>query len=179
MFEFDYQLTKEDYVEFNQYHYKNSKSFMKDIMLLRVLFPILLLLFPVLMGKKLDMIYISIFVLISTVWIIFLPKYLWKAINKKIIKMVEENKNGDLFTLKHTTINESGVYWKSEYSEGHYNWNSVIKINETDQFIYIYVSSVQAVVISKQLSSNGIDIMKLLEFCKSMVNRNNGREVKG
>lgn len=168
MFEFDSKMTKEDYIEFNEFHSKNSKTIMKSFILGRFIGPILFMFFTVVTGNLGNTIHMSVFIILSVLWFIFSPKYMWYIMNKRINKLIKENKEGDLFNLKHIVIDESGIHLKSESSSSTYNWSSVIKICDTEKAVYIYVSSIQAVVIPKQLVGEQINVEELVRYCCSM-----------
>ncbi len=166
MFEFDSKMTKEDYIEFNMFHYENSKTIMKSILLERVVGPIIFMLFTVVTGKLDDIIYMTVFITLSVLWFAFLPKYMWYIMKKRTNKLIEENKEGDLFSEKHIIIDDLGIHYESKSSSGTYNWNSVIKVCDTEKALYIYVSSIQAVVIPKRLVADQINVEELIRYCR-------------
>lgn len=173
MFELNYQMTKEDYIEFNEFHSKNSKTVMRSINFTRMLVPILIFFFLFISGNIKDLVMISIFSIYSVLWFIFSSKIILYSIRKKVLKMVEEDNQGDLFTLKKITIDNSRIHWQSENSAGNYNWSTVVKVCETNKAVYIYVSSIQALVIPKRLSSQMIDMKELVDYCREKINYNN------
>ena len=168
MFEFDSKMTKDDYIEFNKYHFENSKSVMKSFLLGRVMGPITFMLSIVAIGEIDNIIYMTVFFILSVAWFIYTPKYMWYTMKKKIIKLIEENKEGDLFGGKHIIIDDLGIHHESEISSGTYNWSCVIKVCDIEKAIYIYVSSIQAVVIPKQFVTDQINVDELVKYCRSM-----------
>ncbi len=162
MFEFEYQLSVDDYVEFNIYHTKNSKTVKNRILFIQILVPIVLMLISIIYyGNLLG---ISISFITSVLYFIFIPQRHLMILRKMINKMVNEGDKGDIFELKKYKIDDTGIFWTSSTSEGKYNWSGVVKMCDLEEFIYLYFNPVQALIIPKRIIG---DDSQFVEFCRT------------
>ncbi|WP_105615384.1 hypothetical protein [Vallitalea okinawensis] len=76
-----FKLTEQDFIDFNSYHMKTSKTLKRSILLLRLIGPIVFLIgiYPVYKITKIPLWYWSIiFSVTSILWFIFYPKIIEK-----------------------------------------------------------------------------------------------------
>ncbi len=162
MFEFEYKIAMDDYVEFNMYHSKNSRTFKNSMLVITLLGPAIFITFALVYFG--DLLGVSIFLVASIIWIAFIRKYMWATSRRRIIKFINEGDTSEIFELKKLIVNDDGVLWSSKTSEGKYNWNAIIKICDLEEHIYLYVSSIQAIIIPKNvIDENG----EFIEYCKA------------
>lgn len=144
----EYDLTKQDYIDFNISHMKNSKAMKKSMLLQRFLIPVVYLILPVFLKNVTRMplwYWYSVFIIFSLIWIICYPKMIEKSLIKKASKLIDEGKATGIVGHHCLTYTNEGIVDKTEFSETKYN--SYERVVEADNLILIYVSSVMAYII--------------------------------
>lgn len=142
-------MSEEDYIEYNIFHMNHSKSFKKANFALKFVFPVGFTLLILLSHRALNSVFWIILIIGTVMTFIGLPKLIELSLKKRVRAMLHDGKNGDLFTEKEYVFDESGIKVESTNASNYYNWNSVTKFVESDQTFYIYVSSIQAIIIPK------------------------------
>lgn len=155
--EIKFKLREEDYINFNIDHAKKSASLKKNLMLQRVMGPIIFLAFPFLIKKQTEIpmwYWITIFSITSIVWFVFYPRYFNWRMKKSVRKMLKEGSNKNLFSERKIKILETGILETTSIGETNLKWDQIDKIEETDDYIYIYISSISAHIIPKRIFKN-------------------------
>lgn len=148
--EIEYELTKEDFLDFNLNHAHNSKTVKKSLFYQRYVVAIIFLIIPVILSKTLKIPVRSIlpsFLIAFVIWIIFYPKYFWWQINKNVARTLSESEDNKFAASYSLIIDEEGMVSKGENAETVRNWECVQKIEKTDKNILIYTSPVEAIII--------------------------------
>jgi hypothetical protein len=73
---------------------------------------------------------------------------------RKIEKFIVDPNNANLLAKTELVISDNGILNRDEYSEVSYNWNAIIRKAETKDYIYLFLNSIQAIVIPKKLLGN-------------------------
>lgn len=151
--EINYTLSQDDYINFNIYHGKNSKSIKRNLNLQRFATPLLFFVFAFIANLKSDIplwYWLVIFSVIYVIWTIFYPKYYFYTVKKGVSKMINEGKNEDLIGNKTLKLRDDHILSISDNSESKVKWNTVERYVETDRYIFIYISAVSAYIIPKE-----------------------------
>lgn len=158
MFKFTNKISEEDFVEFNIFHMNNSKTMNGTKLGINLLFPMMFFLFGLVSGKELDLLFWIIMLVGSIFLFLMIPKIMNSSLRKRLKKMMLEGDNGDMFAEKEYIIDELGIKMNSANSSGFYNWNSVIKVDEDEKNMYLFVSTVQALIIPKMIIKGQVNI---------------------
>lgn len=151
---FEYELSKQDYIDFNIYHMKNSDTLKRSLHLQQYLLPIFYLIMPFILAGITDIplvIWLTTFVIVAVLWVIFYPKYFMSSTIKRISKLVDEGKNKDMLGKHCIIVDEDGIVEKTENGESRTKWNGVEKVTETEKYVFIYISSIMAYIIPKSV----------------------------
>lgn len=149
----EYDLSKEDYVEFQLYHFKKSKD--NKIMVFRrsIIHPswifLLLLIFYALSGLPVIISFISI-IPFYTLSILLYPKYYLHKLRANLCKAYL--KSSDSYCKNEVIISEGNLYCKDELCE--VKWLSFKTIEETTNLILIYLNITSAIIIPKRAFLN-------------------------
>lgn len=146
----NYDLTKEDYIDFNMHHGLRSKTVKKSIFLQQYIIPIVYLIVPFFLEdfKSPKFKYcMGVFIVIAIMWIVFYKKYLNSYMKKRIIKMMDEGDTLKNCGNKVMIISEEGIEDIGEHDQSKLKWDGVYKIEESDKHIFIYTNSMSAYVI--------------------------------
>ena len=153
----NYNLTEEDYINFNMFHIKNSKTGRRSLNIQRLLTPIFFLAFAFMLSIVSDMPLrplFTVFLLISIIWILFYPKYFYRLIRKNTKKMIKEGKNDGLLGDRCLTMTAAGFVDKSSNGETKGTWSSITSFKEDNENFYLYNSSVSAYILPKREVTN-------------------------
>ena len=98
-----YNLTENDYINYNIEHIKNSKSIRKSMIINRYITPLIFLVVPFFLYDMETLefkIYMFIFICLFIVWISFFDKYVYAINRKRLKKVINESNNDDLYGEK-------------------------------------------------------------------------------
>jgi len=151
---FEYELTRQDYIDFNVYHLKNSSTFKRSLFINRYLTALLLLIAPIVLAR---VTYIPLrhllaaFAVIAALWVILYPRYCMSAVVKRISEMVDEGKNRDILGKHCLTIDEEGITERSENGDSRISWAGVERMRESERHFFIYIGSAMAYILPKSI----------------------------
>lgn len=165
-----YELTKEDYISFNMHHLNNSKTGKQALLKQRFIVPMVYIFIPFILARITSislLFWLLPFLILIVLWIAFYPRYFRSYTRKNIIKMLDEGKNEAMFGTVSLELKELGMVEDSKLGESKINWSSVEKIDETKDYIYIYISSINAIVIPMRTFSSIKEKNEFLSLIKS------------
>lgn len=169
---FDYTLTKQDYIDFNIFHMTYSDSMRRSIFVQRFILPIGFASLPFLLASF-TMIpswyWLIVCVSMSLIWIAFYPKYLKQSVSKRISKMLNEGENeGKGILGKHSfSLSEDGIVDISEHSELRTKLSAIENAVESKDHVFIYISAVSAFIIPNgvfESEAHKQDLLKMLRI---------------
>ncbi len=152
-----YDLTKEDYIAFNMHHIKSSKTVKKTLFIQQYVLAIIYLIIPFILaditGESL-MFWLIPFIIIFILWIAFYPRYFKGYMKKNIIKMLSEGKNENIFGPVSLILEETGVREVTRAGESKANWSSIERVEENQDYIFMYTSAVAAAIVPLRAFTN-------------------------
>jgi hypothetical protein len=163
--EINYNLAVEDYIKFNLFHIKNSKTAIRTLNIQRFLTPIIFIILSYVLTKVGTTHFLSLFItffLISIMWIIFYPKFFYSFVTRKTKKMIKKSKNDSLIGKHHMIISEKGITDSTYFGESRISWFDIKSLKEDNYYFYLYNSSVSAYIIPKRDLNNINEIRKYL-----------------
>ncbi|MBM9548749.1 YcxB family protein [Leptospira sp. 201903074] len=156
--EIEYSLTEEDILNFNLFHSDHSPTTKKNMLIGRLLLPIILITFIFLLGfpRNLDFnIGIGvIFFPIILIWFLFYPKYFHYCIKKNVKKLLAEDLNTGMIGFQKLLINENEFIQITDFSKIQRFERFITKVEENDKYIFLYLSSITAMIIPKSVIWN-------------------------
>jgi hypothetical protein len=160
-----YQLTEEDYINFNLFHMKNSETIMKSVRNQRIFTPVFYLLFSVVFSFLLDIPFLvsfTPFFILSVLWVLFYPKYLFGRAIRHTKKLVKEGRNESILGEHHMVLNDEGIVDKTSKGETKVTWSGINELKENDQYIYLYNSALSSYILPKREFENVEEIRQYL-----------------
>ena len=164
--EIEFELLEEDYVNFNIEHANSSVSVKRSLILQRTLGPFVFLIATLALVKfsEIPMWYwITVFSIMSVIWLVFYPNYFNWEMGRNIKKMLKEGNNKNLLQKRKLFLTDEAIIETSTASETKTPWSDVNKVEETGEYIYIYNSSISAYIIPKRVLGNQNKINTFLE----------------
>jgi len=89
-------------------------------------------------------------------WVPFIYFYMSWAYRNSVLKYYALGNNVNLLGEQTITINDCGISGKSAEASSSVTWKGLGRIEETNKYIYIFVSSLQAFIIPKQQLTNEV-----------------------
>ena len=151
--EIRYNLTEEDYLNFNMFHVKNSKAVKRTLNMQRFLTPIIFIIASFVFSKVGGMSFLGVFItflVVSILWIIFYPKYFYSYVIRNTKKIIKEGKNDGLIGEHHMILSEEGIIDATSNGETRVSWFGIQTLSEDKHNIYLYNSSVSAYILPKR-----------------------------
>lgn len=148
----NYELTKQDYIDFNMHHIATSPTMKRALFIQRFILPILFLVLPIFLIQITDIplwYWFSVLGTASVLWIVLYPKSVNRSVAKRISKMISEGSATGIVGTHCLSLTEQGIVDKTEYSETRYH--VIERIEESEKHIFIYVSAVMAYIIPKRV----------------------------
>jgi hypothetical protein len=170
MYEFKMKMTEKDISDYNIFHAENSKSMRKTMFFLKFMFPILAILLGFVLFDYSGPIFWILVLIGSVIDCIYSPKLMRWSTRRKVKLMLRDDKNGDLFLEKTVSFNTEGISLETINTSVNYNWESIVKFMESDNSYYIYVSSIQAIILPKRCIGSESDINDLRTYLNSNIN---------
>ena len=127
--EIRYSLTEEDYLNFNMFHIKNSKTAKRALNMQRFLTPILFIVASFVLSKVGNISFLGLFIaflIVSILWIIFYPRYFYSYVIRNTKKMIKEGKNDGLLGEHCMIFSEEGIVDSTTTSETKVTWSGII-----------------------------------------------------
>lgn len=155
--ELEFQLTEEDYVNFNMDHAKKSETMKKSILIQRILGPIIFMVAPFVITRFSDIplwYWLIVFIILSFIWFFYYPNYAEWEIKRRVKKMFTEGNNENLFNVRKLIVDGERLSEISAIGESKVSWDKVISLDESEDYLYIYLSSVSAHIIPKRVFKN-------------------------
>ncbi|NMA96108.1 MAG: YcxB family protein [Clostridiales bacterium] len=148
--EIKYQLTKDDYIDFNLYHMEHSASFKRSIFIQRYIVSLIFLIMPFALKSSTDIpfwYWLTICSIVYLVWVIFYNRYMRWNTARRLSKMVDEGKNKDMLGERSLKVFEEGIMQTNELNESKVAWKSIERIAESKSHIFIYTSAVSSYIV--------------------------------
>lgn len=149
--EINFEITEEDYIEFNLYHIENSPSQKRTYNILRYILPIVFSI-PIYaagtaLWKQPKIYWIIVSLLFIIIWSVTYPKQHKKLIKKETRKLIDEGDNSSIFGKKTMVIEEDNIKVIGEFITETISRKSIQNIKIYDDMIAIYLSAFTAQII--------------------------------
>jgi hypothetical protein len=169
------KLTEQDVIDFNLHHLKTSPTLKKSILIQRLIGPICFTLF-IGIGYRVSTLPLwylsSMFIIASILWYKFYPKRIEKKFKKQVNKIIEEGTNKDIFAESTIIIDEEKIVKSSEYTDNTIKWDAIEKIDICDKHIFIYNSSISAIIIPLSIFNSQDEQNEFINKTKNYYNNN-------
>lgn len=161
----DFELTMQDYIDFN-FNYMDTSKSMKHMKLIQYILLTLLflatMLHDIIVKRRSIWFSVCIYTVLIILWVKFNDKIIKKLMKPIIVKAVKEGKKTNVLGNHNLTLDEDGIVYRTEFSETKYK--RIEKIVETDNHIFVYVNTVTACIIPKRVFINIEDKDKFLNM---------------
>lgn len=169
---FEFNVNDDDYLKFNLYCMQSLPQWKTNILKYRLCLPLIYIAICIMLivgdcNSELLTICGILCSIVSIIWIIAAPKIYYNVIKKTILKQL--NSDQTLYSKQGTIIlDDNQISCHTERTDLSHNYSSIEKIVLSDNDIYIFTSSVTAIILSKDTLSH-IDRDQLNEFLKTKI----------
>ncbi|PUB09925.1 hypothetical protein [Paenisporosarcina sp. OV554] len=139
--EIEYNITEEDYIKFNLYHIKHSKTGVQALRFQRYLPPASIIAMSLLMTIIFDsslIVMLTMSLLMSIPWLIFFPEYFKNSVKQNVKKMLREGDNNGMIGSQHLIMKKEGIIVISQFGETKVSWADLKTIKKM-KTIYIFM----------------------------------------
>jgi hypothetical protein len=157
-----YEFTREDYIEYNLFINDRRKPYRRTHLVLLgglLLYALLLLVTGSFQDNH---ILIAVFAAVAGV-IAFFPVILRRSIRGNARRLVADGVNRYLFGRKRLTVDADGLTETGEYSELRLRWEIVENVMRSDAHIYLFLSSIQAIIVPRRAFATDTDFAGFFE----------------
>ena len=153
-----YKLTKEDYVNFYTYvmwdagylRKKRAKNILKQLAIVSVFIGVL---YFSGVFRYLSSITLTIILLMFATSVI--PLFTGRSsANKEAVQIADDPDNHAIFADTKLLSGDDGVHIKTSDAETKYTWKAIIKKTETDAYYFLFINTIQAIIIPKRVFGN-------------------------
>jgi hypothetical protein len=156
---YKYEFTKGDYS--NYYNYiqfetpsakKKWKNYYRNTIISFIVVSVILFSegFFDFANKGSGAIFFAIIILIALIQVL-MAKYRYK---KQVTQIVANPENSNLFRIVELSFSNEGIFMEDETMNCNYKWNSIIRKNENNSYYFLFISSLQAIIIPKRIFKN-------------------------
>ena len=150
----NFEITKDDYINFNLHHLENSKSQRNTFNILRYAVPIMFSIPIYFIGTGIfnqpSIYWIIIAVVFSISWILTYPKKYKKLVAKETDKIISEGDNSSIFGSKSLEIIDGTIIVKGDFISETISLESIKDIKVYEDMILIYISGFVAHIIPRR-----------------------------
>jgi hypothetical protein len=169
MYTFNAKISEEDFIDYNMFHIKHSKVVKRTKIGLSFVFPVGFTILGLLIDRPLSTSFWIILAIGTVGTYLWIPRLMDKTTQKRIRKMLNEGKNGELFDERTYAFDDQGIKVTSENSSNSYKWQSITRIAENETTFYLYVSSLQAILVPKRFLETQEQVDAFRTYIESFV----------
>ena len=149
----EFERTIQDVIDFNLFHMAHSPSIKRQLLLMQVLTGLLVIPLPFgivyLVYHSMNAVIVVFSILAGVLVFVLYPQVARKSTINRIKKMLSEGNNNALLGRQVVSLSPEGIFVKNQTAESKINWSTVDKVTENDKHVYLYTSSINALVIPK------------------------------
>jgi len=165
MLSFKFNLTEEEYFEYNYYttwaasHKKAYRiRYYVRVFALYIIIAGLYIFTNHSHRIEIDLI---IFSIIGIVYFLLVPMLIKKSIRQRTKQIIAEPENQHVLNESEIILTESGILDQDNISQSRYDWDAIVKKSETLKCYYLYTNSYHAIVIPKRVIKNNNEKIEL------------------
>ncbi|MFZ3589673.1 YcxB family protein [Bacillus sp. DJP31] len=169
-----YEILEEDYVAFNLHHARHSETIKRSLKIQRLIGPLLFIVMPFLFARDdqlLFMIMLGMMTLLGFTWFFLFPIFMNKSIERTTRRMIKEGKNSNILGKREMTLTSEGIFDEGETNSTKSQWSTIEKFMDTDDYFFIYNSSVSAYIVPKRTFTKEEDRAEFVKFIEQSINK--------
>ncbi len=169
VFKFTFELTQQDYLDFNMFWVKTSKYVQKQIRTFRILFALLpfLVLFLSLDTDRMDVFIITLvfFSIISILLFVYLPA-LHRAFTLMGLKRMLAGQRNNNLGERTVRFEENRILHKTAYEDISMSYEKIIDLQQSDGAVYLFTAPAIALIIPFRVFSTEEERQSFIDYLK-------------
>ncbi|MBM3934707.1 MAG: YcxB family protein [SAR202 cluster bacterium] len=173
----DYEVTTDDFVKFSLYHYKNSPTYQRQILMGRLLnafvfvavvMGIGLAISPLLdLGWGIALVAWGVPAVLGAIaaFLVF-PRLSDQKLRKLLPKLMDEGKNDGVTGKQCINVTPEAIINRPSIGDHRVPWMSVERLVQTSDHVLIYVGSMSAAIIRLNFFATDEDLLAFIETIK-------------
>ncbi|MCG6168814.1 YcxB family protein [Leptospira sp. FAT2] len=153
-----FPLNEQDIINFNVYHFRNSKFTQRRLLLLRWLIPIwAIAVFFFLNREHLDLISIlwnSPLFAIGILWFLFADKIYYWRLKNNVKNLLKEGRNNGMIGVQNLELTDDAILTENDSGSFRYSLEKIHRCEEGDGYLFLYVTSLSALIIPTNVFQN-------------------------
>jgi hypothetical protein len=147
-----YQLELEDWIEFQKNYLLQSRKFSRTRKINTALLPAVFLIFILadLSRGEFNLFTFITYLIISVFWVLFMWNFMLNRSLENMRRMLREGDNSAVLGPQEISLSAEGLVIRNSESETRMSWKTVKKLSQTDQYYFLYISSISAVILPKR-----------------------------
>lgn len=170
VFKFTFELTEQDYLDFNMFWVKTSKYVRKQIRIFRILFALLpfLVLFLNLDTERMDVFIITLvfFGVISILFFVYLPA-LHRAFTLMGLKRMLSGQRNNNLGERTVMFEGNRMLHKTAYEDISMSYEKIVDLQQSDGAVYLFTAPAIALIIPFRVFATEEDKQRFIDFLKS------------
>ena len=151
MLKIEYELFKEDYLEYHLYSSSKSQLHRKRLNRSRIIYPVIFMVFGAYLSiMDQNSIGIATFGGLAVLWYVFFPKYAQWHYVRYLRKYIEENYSNRINVPVQMVLQEQSIYIKDTVSESTVNGSELKQLIETKDCFIIKLSTAVVLLVPKR-----------------------------
>lgn len=169
----EYNMIKDDYIAFNMHYIETSPTIKRTLLIQQYGVALVFLIIPYfysrIVGTPMLLSYI-VYGAIFLAWILYYPKYFMSITKKRTIKMIDEGDNSSIYGMQRITLTDAGIEQESNTGESRTSWSGIERIDETKEYIYIYIGTMNAYLVPNRAFEDDKQREEFLRILKEKTN---------
>jgi len=145
---FTFELS--DWMAFQKYYLFNSRQYKNTRLLVASMMPMVssaFLMYDYFSKGRLDAGLCALFIVLSAAWIVFYPKRYENSCIKKIVKILNDDRQSSILGMHELDLSEDGIIHKEPESLQQISWKGITRAVKTDDYYFLFTTSISAIVI--------------------------------
>ncbi|NEQ48708.1 MAG: YcxB family protein [Leptolyngbya sp. SIO3F4] len=151
-----FELTVDDFLEERRIFMTTSGFYRMLFLFVKLLVPGIAILYFVSLSLVKSTahlwIYGIIFLTISLLWVL-LSTRLVRSLVLVLLKYLLKSRASDMFGSREVEINEHEICVRRPHAESIFQWESIQRVTETDEYYFLYVHALAALIIPKRFDN--------------------------
>lgn len=146
----EYNLIEDDYIAFNMHHIDTSPTIRRTLLMQQYGVALVFLIIPYFFSRITEIPMLLSYIVYGAIflaWILYYPKYFISVTKRRIIKMINEGDNSSIYGMQSITLTDTGIEQESHTGESRTAWHAIERIDETEEYIYIYIGTMNAYLV--------------------------------
>lgn len=153
--EINYNITEEDYVNFNIYHNQNSKFMKRTILTMIIMIPVIFILLDYIRLKRITPVSVVISLILAVLAYLLKNKVLTFIVKTSVKQMMREGKINEFIGNHNVTLSDNTIRLKDKYQTQEFSYDAVQSIRyDFKGYLVVYVGTLSAILIPESAFKN-------------------------